>query len=475
MQWTIEHLRGLTPVERTKQLGESPENQWFDRKGPRISQTDLAKAMVGMANAEGGLLAIGFRDGECVGADPSSKAASGWRQAAATRTEPPVAAEFEFLDCRGAGGKTVPVCLIEIAAGQAVHRTAGDEVYLRAGDSNLLQRFEQRLALHYDRADTSFEQRPAAPFGSDELDEARVGAYLAVIGETRREAHLKTRKFLGPDDRATAAGVLMFGAAPQSAFPQALVRVLRFRGTKQFYGADQNLLFDQRCGGTLPAQIEAAAEAIAEQLPQRHALGTEGKFKWIPLLPEAAWKEALVNAVVHRAYSNFGDQVRVSIYDDRLEVHSPGRFPGLATPRDLPNVIRFARNPQIARAMSELSYGEEIGEGLRRMIGEMEAHGRPPPLVEQTAGGVAVTLLIAPGLPAELADAPPRAAALYQRLAASSGLGTGELAREAGISAPTARKYLRLLEELGLARRIGSGPKDPRARWAAVMKEQADS
>ena len=471
MQWTIEHLRTLTPAERAKQLGEPPENQWFDRKGPRISQTELAKAMVGMANAEGGLLAIGFRDGECAGVDPSSKAASGWRQAAATRTEPPVAAEFEFLDCRGAGGETVPVCLIEIAAGQAVHRTAGDEVYLRVGDSNLLQRFEQRLALHYDRADTGFEQRPAAPFGDDDLDEALVAAYLDEIGETRREAHLRTRKFIGPDDRATAAGVLMFGAAPQAAFPQALVRVLRFKGTERLYGADQNLIFDRRCGGTLPAQIEAASEAIAEQMPRRHALGAGGKFEWMPLLPEAAWKEALVNAVIHRAYSNFGDQVRVSIYEDRLEVHSPGRFPGLATPRDLPNVIRFARNPQIARAMSELSYGEEIGEGLRRMIREMEAHGRPPPLVEQTPGGVAVTLQIAPGLPAALADAPATAAALYRRLAASGGLRTGELARAARVSAPTARKYLRVLEEAGLIRRVGSGPLDPRARWVLEAKE----
>ena len=175
--------------------------------------------------------------------------------------------------------------------------------------------------------------------------------------------------------------------------------------------------------------------------------------------------------MIHRAYSNFGDHVRVSIYDDRIEVLSPGRFPGLAAPSDLPNVVRFARNPQIARSMAELSYGEEIGEGLRRMIREMEAHGRPPPIVEQASGAVSVTLLIAPGMPEALADAPKEAVALYGRLAASGGDGlrTGELARAARISAPTARKRLRLLEELGAVRRTGSGPQDPRSRWMAVQ------
>lgn len=471
MEWSIDHLRDLAPDELAARLAQSPENQWFDRKSPRIGQTELAKAMVGMANAEGGLLALGFEDGRCVGVDESSKTVNAWRQAAAARTEPPVSARLEFADCRDARGKPARVCLIEVQAGQAVHRTTGDEVYLRVGDSNMLQHFEQRLALHYDRSDTSFEQRPAAPFGSDDLDEDLIAAYLAEIGETRREAHLRTRKFLTPEGGATVAGVLMFGAFPQAGFPNAHVRVLRFLGVEQRYGADQNLVFDRRCEGALPAQVEAAEAAIAEQQPKRRALGADGKFEWIPLLPEAAWKEALVNAVIHRAYSNFGDHVRVSIYDDRIEVFSPGRFPGLAAPSDLPNVVRFARNPQIARSMAELSYGEEIGEGLRRMIREMEAQGRPPPIVEQASGAVSVTLLIAPGMPGALAGAPKEAVALYGRLAASGGEGlrTGELARTARISAPTARKRLRLLEELGAVRRTGSGPQDPRSRWVAIQ------
>ncbi len=105
-------------------------------------------------------------------------------------------------------------------------------------------------------------------------------------------------------------------------------------------------------------------------------------------MPEEVWLEALVNAVIHRAYSNFGDHVRVELFDDRVEVSSPGRFPGITSLSDLMNVPRFSRNPRIARVMTELSYGQEMGEGLRRMVEAMEGAGGQRPLVTQTAGGV---------------------------------------------------------------------------------------
>ena len=99
-------------------------------------------------------------------------------------------------------------------------------------------------------------------------------------------------------------------------------------------------------------------------MPKRRALGPDGRFGWFDIVPEEVWLEALVNAVIHRAYSNFGDHVRLEVFDDRLEVSSPGRFPGIASVDDLGDVRRFARNPRIARVMADLSYGQELGEGL---------------------------------------------------------------------------------------------------------------
>ncbi len=123
----------------------------------------------------------------------------------------------------------------------------------------------------------------------------------------------------------------------------------------------------------------------AELAPSRRALGADGRFGDVALVPEDAWLEGLVNAVIHRSYSLGGDHIRVELFDDRIEIESPGRFPGivaLADPREAP---RFARNPRIARVCSDLSFDQELGEGIRRIFEEMRlwgsrsrSTGRPP-------------------------------------------------------------------------------------------------
>lgn len=104
-------------------------------------------------------------------------------------------------------------------------------------------------------------------------------------------------------------------------------------------------------------------------------LGTDGRFEWIPVVPKDAQLEALVNAVVHRVYSDSGDRIRVPISDDRVEVVNPGLFPGGAPPADLRGTRRFPRNPRIARVVAELAYGQDLGEGLRRMLEIMDLSG----------------------------------------------------------------------------------------------------
>jgi ATP-dependent DNA helicase RecG len=70
-----------------------------------------------------------------------------------------------------------------------------------------------------------------------------------------------------------------------------------------------------------------AQKAISEHQPRRRALSGTGRFENVPLVPEDAWLEGVVNAAVHRSYSLAGDHIRVEIFDDRMEIESPGRSP----------------------------------------------------------------------------------------------------------------------------------------------------
>lgn len=225
------------------------------------------------------------------------------------------------------------------------------------------------------------------------------------------------------------------------------------------------VVHDERVEGRIPDQINNAVAIIEELVPARQALRPSGRFGPVPLIPRDAWLEGIVNAAVHRSYSNFGDHTRVEIFDDRIEIESPGRFPGLADPTDPLSVTRFARNPRIARVCAELGLGREFGEGIRRMFDEMRLARLADPEYHQTSGSVRLTLTTSP-IEGELESSLPSDSREIARLIRDAGrLGTGEIVEATGRSRPWVLDRLRQLHESGVIDRIGRSPSDPRAYW----------
>ena len=458
----MENLLALPPEDLTRRLLIEPESQWFDRKSARIQPADLSRTLVAMANAEGGIIVIGLHNGVCEGIGGRPENQNEWRQAGLDFTDPPVVFEQRLLECVNHNGAADQLFVIQVPPSEQVHATNRDEVFLRVGDENRKLNFEQRIQLRYDKGDTSFEKTPANTYGYVELDFDAAANYAAIVGHPDPERLLQARDLIGGNGEPFTAGQLLFGVNPQRAYPQAYVRVLKFAGRERRTGTVQNLVGDVRCEGPLPRQIDAARQTVRDALPKRRSLGKDGKFEWFSAIPEEAWLEALVNAVIHRSYGNFGDHIRVEVFDDRVEVSSPGRFPGTTTLNDLMNVPRFARNPRIARVMAEMSYGQEMGEGLRRMVEAMEAAGKQRPMVSQTAGGVTVTLL---GVEAEVNELPAVAQEIFQILSSAGRARTGDLISLLNYSRPVLLRNLRLLESLRLVQRVGNSHTDPRVYW----------
>jgi ATP-dependent DNA helicase RecG len=292
----------------------------------------------------------------------------------------------------------------------------------------------------------------------------RIDAYARAVGAPDGPRLLAGRGLTRGED-VTVAACLLFAELPQTVYPNAHVRVLRWRGVEPGTGARQQLLTDVRCEGSLADQIEQAADAVQGMAPTRRALLPTGRFGPVGLIPAEAWLEGIVNAVVHRSYSNIGDHIRVSVFDDRIEIESPGRCPGISRLDDPRQVVRFARNPRIARACSDLGFGQELGEGIRRMFDEMRLAGLDDPAYRQTAGSVVLTLS------AELAhrelDArlPPETRQIVALLRTHGQLSTGNVADALGVSRPVAGRRLGALRDAGLVDWIGQAPRDPRATW----------
>lgn len=462
----VHQALALPVTDRGRALLALPEDQWFDRKSARVTAKDLADAMIAFANAEGGTIVTGLWNGrvEGINGEPVNRL-SAWRQAPLDFTVPMVTCKARFVECLDESGSASRLMVFEVETSSHVHTNQKDEVFLRVGDENRRLTFAQRQELQFDKGQSTYESTVVPTAELADLDDELLRRYSDAVLHPDPVRLLSARGMLAKSGELTVAAILLFAREPQRWFPEASVRVLRYRGNARGAGARQQLLHDRRIEGPILIQLGTARAEILERLPTRRALGPSGRFEQIGLVPLDAWFEGVVNAVVHRSYSAAGDHIRVEIFDDRIEIESPGRFPGIAASEDPLHVTRFARNPRIARVCSDLAFGQELGEGIRRMFEEMRLEGLADPEFMQTSGSVRLTLsstLVDRDLEARL---PPGARHLLSMLRDGGRVSTGELVEASGRSRPLVIRQLNALRDAGVIRWVGQSPKDPRAYW----------
>lgn len=130
---------------------------------------------------------------------------------------------------------------------------------------------------------------------------------------------------------------------------------------------------------------------VRAQLREFQYLDDDGQFKTLPEYPEFAWFEGIVNAVTHRNYSIFGDYIRIMMFDDHLDIHSPGKLPNIVTVENIKHE-RFSRNPRIARTLTEFGWVREMNEGVKRIYSEMESYFLHEPKYTEPGNKVVLTL-----------------------------------------------------------------------------------
>jgi ATP-dependent DNA helicase RecG len=464
----LEQLGLLPQAAAVQALLKDREDQWFERKGARITGRSLAEVMVAFANAEGGLIAIGIAGGAVEGASADARRVNEWRQAAADFTEPPVRHRISMLACTNNHGETDEIVLVEVEPSERVHQTRKGETFLRIGDENRRLGTFEAMELRFDKGDSVYDGTVAPGTTLDDLEPTLIARYLkAIRARSDERAALTARGLLARDGRVmrpSVAGLLVLGRHPQEDFPEAALRLLRYAGSSRETGSRMNVVRDERLDGPLSTQVDGARRRLDRWIPTATRLQPRGRFESVALIPRFAWLEAIVNAVVHRSYSITGDHVRVELFDDRLEVTSPGRLPGLVRIDNIRST-RFARNPRVARAFADLGYGRELGEGVNRMFEEMEHAGLPDPLYSQDAASVTVTFL-ADTLAARVLDSlPPGAERFVEHLSRTGRVTTTEAIHLFSQSRPTVLGHLHHLAETSLIEHVGTSLKDPRGYW----------
>lgn len=377
------------------------EKQIFDRKSIQIKPVDLSDTICAFANADGGTIAIGISDKHrrIEGVDYHEEQLNEVLRTPIDFCNPTVPITTEMVECVNYEGKPDHVLLMHIEASPLLHANQADEAFLRVGDKSKKLEFNDRMTLMYAKGVRYYEDEPVADATIDDLDLDFVRSYCKRIGYTKspEEYVRENRKFVtvkDGKDQVSVAAILLFGKNPQLFFSRAFIRFIRYDGTEAKVGKDMNVVKDVIFEGRILDQVEKAVDFIKIQMKEKTYLGHDGIFVSEEEYSEFVRTEIVVNAATHRDYGIKGTDIQIKMFDDRLEVDSPGTFAGMVKKENI-RYTHFSRNPKIAAFLKDYGYVKEYGEGVDRMCKELEANGLPDPVFNNSTFILKTTVMSA--------------------------------------------------------------------------------
>ena len=339
----------------------------------RPTRDDWADEIAAFANAAGGVVLAGVADdGKVIGMSRAQIAnLDALLVEVSTDTiKPPVRIRTHHTEL--SDGRLV--LLGEVPESDSVHESPGGN-YIRVGASKRLMGGDERLRLAQRRSQARFlwfDKQPVPETGFRTLAEALWKPLLSAEGAAEPEAALGKLALLVDDEagvlRAAVAGVLLCTPNPEQWLPNACITATRYRGRDRASGQ----IDAQEITGPLNEQI-AGAVAFAARNMQVAARKDPARSD-LPQYSERAVFEALVNAVVHRDYSIRGTKIRLSMFDDRLEIQSPGSLPNNLTVESMGS-RQSTRNEALTSVLARMPVGGTRGGGDRRYFMERRGDG----------------------------------------------------------------------------------------------------
>jgi predicted HTH transcriptional regulator len=360
-------------------------------KGHKIegpNRSELANELAALANARGGVLVLGVDDAsrDVLGIPLAKLDAveSLVREVCNDSITPPLSAQIIRLELPDSSGANKAVIRVDVPQSLFVHKSPHG-YFRRLGSSkremppDLLARlFQQRSQARLIR----FEEQAVPNTSMTDLSQNLWERFTTRSHEPPETVLLK-RNLLTRDEtgavRASVAGVLMCAEHPENHLPAAFIEAVRYRGVIQ----DSNYQLDAlKIHGPLDQQVRQAMVFLKRN---QTVSATKAPYRVeTPQFSERAAFEAIVNAVAHRDYSIHGSKIRFFIFDDRLELYSPGALPNTVTVESLP-LRQATRNELITSLLSECPVPETIGDVKRSYYMEKRGDGVPIILRESEA------------------------------------------------------------------------------------------
>lgn len=362
------------------------ENSGVEFKRDDIENRALAKELVAFANFRGGVVLLGVEDDSSISGVTRADLEEWVMNACRDKIRPPIIPFYEVVHDARPG---LDVAAVSVPMGYTVHsvwHNSHNSYFVRVGTTSREASREELERLFQQRGDFRAELRPVSGAPLDAFDMRRLADYFGRVRQqevpsedfrdewehllVNTELMVETEK--GP--AATVAGLLLFGNNVNRYLPQGGIDAAAYPGLEKEYATTERASLRgpmtplMGSGGLVQTGlVEQALSFVRRNVAGRVEL-IEGRRVEHPGFPEDVLREVVVNALVHRDYLLSASDIELSIYEDRLQIISPGRLPNGITPERMRTGTRAARNQLLKDVMRDYGYLEHMGMGIPRTV-----------------------------------------------------------------------------------------------------------
>jgi len=383
----------ITTAEVNKLFAMS-EGHFLDFKAKAIAPGKLTRSISAFANSDGGELFVGIEEPSSGGPKTWSgfdtvESANGLIQTISSILPLGQGCRLTFI---GSENRPGLVLQIEVLKNRDIIKTTTDDVFIRRGAQNLpVTQPEALERLRLNKGLASFETKTVdAPEEVITNSEETITFILEIVPHQEPDRWLRKQNLI-IGDKPTVAGTILFADEPQALLPkQCGIKVYRYRtgddeGTREALDG-----LPRTIEGCAYRQVYAAVAATKQIIEGIRRMTPQGLVT--VEYPEETLHEIITNAVLHRDYS-IPDDIHIRVYDNRVEVESPGSLPGHITPKNILDE-RFARNGNLVRVINKFPNppNKDVGEGLNTAFRAMKRLHLKEPEIQQRESSVLVLI-----------------------------------------------------------------------------------
>ncbi len=328
------------------------EHSLIEFKSAKVHNDSLAKEIVAFANTEGGSIFIGVEDDGQISGIFENKVEEKLINICRNNIQPsivPVIEKYIFQD------KLIYIVKIEKGKSKPYKVGTTNKFFIRAGSVSIEPTTEELVRLFQDGEIYHFEVKPIPGTSEKDLNLHLFYDYCKnyrnfSIEDEDSISLLKNLQFLNEDGFVSIAGLLCFGKNPTKFLPQAGIALHSFRGSD----VTDDVVENRELEGTIPFLIDSAINFIASYSSTSSRVPEDGGVRIdIPDYDHLIMKEIIVNAFQHRDWSIFGQKIRLRIFQDRIEVFSPGKIPNTLNLQNILYGNSFYRNPLLSQIIRD--------------------------------------------------------------------------------------------------------------------------